>query len=120
MVSIYPKPLPYKIKKYQSGSKLQNGSFSSHPQMTHFRLPGHWKISFSRISQEVSIFGHMLLHKLYINMAIANILVYPKSLYDLPGPKYEIRILRESQEKGRGHMGMMPNSARLSPGLNFF
>ena len=62
----------------------------------------------------------MLLHKLYRNMAIANILVYPKSLYDLPGPKYEIRILRESQEKGRGHMGMMPYFARLSPGLNLF
>ena len=53
-------------------------------------------------------------------MAIANILMYPKSLYDLPGPKYEIRILRESQEKGRGHMGMMPNFAQLSPGLNLF
>ena len=62
----------------------------------------------------------MLLHKLYINMAIANILMYQKSLYDLSGPKYEIRILRESQEKGRGHMGMMPMFTRLSPGLNLF
>ena len=62
----------------------------------------------------------MLLHRLYINMVIANNLVYPKSLYYLPGPKHEIRILRESQEKGRGHMGMMPDFARLSPGLNLF
>ena len=28
----------------------------------------------------------MLLHNLYINVSIANILVYSKSLYDLPKP----------------------------------
>ena len=29
----------------------------------------------------------MLLHKLYINVAIANVLRYPKILHELPGPK---------------------------------
>ena len=30
------------------------------------------------------VLEHMLLHESYINMAIANILMYSKSLYDLP------------------------------------
>ena len=47
------------------------------------------KISFLAISSKITILGHMLLHKLYINVAIANILLYPKSFYDLPEPKYQ-------------------------------
>ena len=31
----------------------------------------------------------MLLHNSYINVAIANMLPYRKSLYDLPVPKYK-------------------------------
>ena len=42
----------------------------------------------------------MLLHKLYINVAIANILVYQKSLYDLPGPNCKNRGEREIVKKG--------------------
>ena len=34
------------------------------------------KISFLAISLKISILGHILLHKLYINVAIANILLY--------------------------------------------
>ena len=37
----------------------------------------------------MSILGHMLLHKLYINVAIANNLLYRFTLYDLPEPKYK-------------------------------
>ena len=45
------------------------------------------KICFSRFSRKISILGHMLLHNSNINVTIANILVYQKSLYDLPGRK---------------------------------
>ena len=62
----------------------------------------------------------MLLHKSYINMAIANILVYSKSLYDLPRPRYEKCAIREWQGNGRGHMGVMLNFSELSLGLNLF
>ena len=47
------------------------------------------KIRFLAITLKINILGHMLLHKLYINVAIANILLYPKSFYDLPEPKYQ-------------------------------
>ena len=57
-----------------------------------------WKISFSRFSRKVSILGYKLLHKFNINVDIANILVYQKSLYDLPGPSCK-NIKKES---GRG------------------
>ena len=62
----------------------------------------------------------MLLHKSYINMAIAHILVYSKSLYDLPGPKCKNPARRVWRGNGRGHMGVMPNFYELSPGLNLF
>ena len=80
----------------------------------------HQKISFSRISQEISVLEHMLLHESYINMAIANILVYSKSLYDLRRPKYEKCNKREWLGNGRGHLDMMLNFTELSPGLNLF
>ena len=35
------------------------------------------------------ILDHMLLHKLYINVAFANILLHTMSLQNHPGPKYE-------------------------------
>ena len=41
---------------------------------------------FSRFSRKVSVLAYMLLHSTYINVAIAHILVYRKSLYDLPEP----------------------------------
>ena len=47
------------------------------------------KNSYLAISPKVSILGHVLLHNLYINVAIAKILLYSKSLYDLPEPKYQ-------------------------------
>ena len=47
-----------------------------------------WK-RFQRISCYLIVLHHMLLHKLYINVAFANILLYSFSLYDLHKPKYE-------------------------------
>ena len=52
------------------------------------------KICFSTISLKISTFGHMLLHKSYINVAIANILLYRKSLYDLQKRRYDLQHLR--------------------------
>ena len=43
----------------------------------------------------------MLLHKFNINVDIANILVYLKSLYDLPGPNCK----NVKNESGRGQKG---------------
>ena len=45
----------------------------------------------------------MLLHKLYINVAIANILLYQKSLCDLPEGKY--KILKNFSGRGRKGRG---------------
>ena len=45
------------------------------------------KNGFFRFSQKLSILAYMLLQSSYINVAITNILVYSKSLYDLPEPK---------------------------------
>ena len=47
------------------------------------------KISFSQISQKLWALAHMLLHNSYINVAIAVILLYRKSLYDLQEPRYK-------------------------------
>ena len=41
------------------------------------------------MTRYVFILGHMLLHKLYINVAIANNLLYRFTHYDLPEPKYK-------------------------------
>ena len=46
-------------------------------------------IGFWRISRYLFILGHMLLHKLYINVAIANNLLYRFTLQDLREPKYK-------------------------------
>ena len=62
-----------------------------------------WKISFSRFYRKISILGYMLLHKSNINVAIANILLYRKSLYDLPRRKYKIiKNWCGRGQKGRG------------------
>ena len=47
------------------------------------------KNRFSAIFPKISNLRYMLLHKLYINVTIRHILMYRKSLYDLPGPKYK-------------------------------
>ena len=46
------------------------------------------KISFLAVTPNLSILGHMLLRKLYINVVIANVLLYLKSFYGVPEPKY--------------------------------
>ena len=47
------------------------------------------KFSFWALSPKPCILGYKLLHKSYINVMIANILLYRKSLSELPGPKYK-------------------------------
>ena len=47
------------------------------------------QIGFWQISRYLSILGHMLLHKLDINVAIANILLCRITLQDLPEPNYK-------------------------------
>ena len=47
------------------------------------------KNQFVSITLSVSILGYMFINKLYINMAIAVLLSWKWSLYDLPGPSYE-------------------------------
>ena len=76
------------------------------------------KISFLAISPKLSILDHMLLHKLYINMAIANILLGSTSLYDLPGPKYKNHGRRWSLKKGVAENALVPSSTKMEYGPN--
>ena len=48
----------------------------------------HKKQFFANISKtkRFNVYAYMLLHSTYINVIIAHILVYSKSLYDLQGP----------------------------------
>ena len=112
-----PKERVYKATEWYQVQKCSSGISI---KIAHFWHREIKKISFLRISQEISILEHMLLHKSYINMAIANILVYSKSLHDLPRPRYKKCAIREWQGNGRGHMGVMLNFSELSPGLNLF
>ena len=61
-------------------------------------------ITFLWISSKLSTIGHMLLHNLYINVAIAVLLLYQKSLYDLQEPKYKNRLRGIT---GRGPLGRL-------------
>ena len=49
------------------------------------------KNSFLRFSRKLSILALILLHSIYINVHIAHILLYRKTLSDLQGPSYEFR-----------------------------
>ena len=69
----------------------------------------HAKISFWRFSQKVSNLEYMLLHNSYINMAIANILRYGKSLYDHQGPRTRILTPRKPLN-GCGTFSRVPTS----------
>ena len=55
----------------------------------------------------------MLLHKLYINVTIRHILMYRKSLYDLPGPKYKNSSNRKTLEKGVAENARMALSTKI-------
>ena len=69
------------------GSRLCELFFNQNPKNSQNFLR-HWpKKGFLDITPKLSILGHMLLHKSYINVTIANILLCSLSLYDLPGPK---------------------------------
>ena len=50
----------------------------------------------------------MLLHNSNINVAIAVILLYRKSLYDLQGARYKKATLRKPK-KGRGQFSGVPH-----------
>ena len=47
------------------------------------------KFSFWASSPKPCILGYKLLYKSYINVMIANILIYRRSLSELPGPRYK-------------------------------
>ena len=72
------------------------------------------------INPKIGVLGHMLLHKSYINVAIANILVYRKSLYDLPEPKYKNLGRRETLKKGVARNALVPLSTKMVPRPNVF
>ena len=55
----------------------------------------------------------MLLHKLYINVTIRHILMYWKSLYDLPGTKYKNSSNRKTLEKGVAENARMELSTKM-------
>ena len=67
------------------------------------------KIGFQTISPKINTLRYMLLHKSYINMAIANIFLYRKSLYDLPGRKYKIA----KNQKGAVKKGVVPRNVTV-------
>ena len=54
----------------------------------------------------------MLLHKSYINMAIANILVYRNSTYDLSGPKYKKLSNHQTLKKGVAQNTLIASSKK--------
>ena len=64
------------------------------------------KISFLWFSRKISILAYMLIHKSNINVAIANILLYWKSLYDLQKPRYNFCIFAIHAKSGRGHSSL--------------
>ena len=71
------------------------------------------KNRFSAIFPKISNLRYMLLHKLYINMTIRHILMYRKSLYDLPGPKYKNSSNRKTLEKGVAENARMELSTKM-------
>ena len=60
----------------------------------------------------------MLLHNLYINVAIANILVYQKSFYDLP--RRRCKILKTAYGRGQNGRGSSkcPTIENVHPSQN--
>ena len=71
------------------------------------------KNRFSAIFPKISNLRYMLLHKLYINVTIRHILMYRKSLYDLPGPKYKNSSNRRTLEKGVAENARMELSTKM-------
>ena len=58
----------------------------------------------------------MLLHKSNINVAIAVILSYTLSLYDLQGRSYEKSVICETYKTGCGQKGVWPRQKKLETG----
>ena len=71
------------------------------------------KNRFSAIFPKISNLRYMLLHKLYINVAIRHILMYRKSLYDLPGPIYKNSSNPKTLEKGVAENARMELSTKM-------
>ena len=55
----------------------------------------------------------MLLHKLYINLAIRHILVYGNILYDFLRPKYKNSSDSETLEKGVAENALIAFSTKM-------
>ena len=81
----------------------------------HRNLCTSWsqKPFFLAVSSKISILGDMLLHKSDINVAIANILVYQNSLYDLPEPKCKNLSNRQTLEKGVAQTALIASSTKM-------
>ena len=58
------------------------------PQIVQILCRDYPEFGFLVINPKLGVLSHMLLHKSYINMAIANILLYQKGFYDLHRPRY--------------------------------
>ena len=67
---------------------------------------------FLAVSSKISVLGDMVLHKSEINVAIANILVYRNSLYDLPGPKCKNLGNRQTLKKGVAQNALIAMKAK--------
>ena len=70
---------------------------------------------FLTVTLYVSILGHMLLRNININEAIANILLYRKSLCDLPSPRCKNSEAWENVEKGVVNCGQHPIGQNIYP-----
>ena len=92
----------------------QNAYFMRKTQKTGFSLREWRKISFLRFSRKVSTLGYMLLHNTNINVAIAHILLYRKSLYDLQKPIYKKSSGRVNHKNGRGQKRAWPRETKLA------
>ena len=71
------------------------------------------KNRFLTISPKINIWGDMLLQKSGINLAIANILMYRNSLYDLLGLKFKKLGDRQTPEKGMAQNALIASSTKM-------
>ena len=70
---------------------------------------------FWTITLYMSILGHMLLHNININEAIAYIVLYQQSLCDLPRPRCKNSEAWENIKKGVVNCGQRPTGQNIYP-----
>ena len=106
--------------RWEIALKSRRPSCFKIPKIAKKCLPQWPKKGFLAITPKLSILGHMLLHKSYINVAIANILLCSLSLYDLPGPKCKNWSRRVTLKKGVAQNAWFQSSTKMEPRLNVF